>query len=550
MKQMTRSLLIELLQANPLLLLFLVVAIGYLLGQIRIAGNSMGVAAVLFVGLAFGALDPALQMPQIILDLGLVLFVYTIGLANGPGFFSTFRREGLREVLFIVGIMALPALLLLVLFFALDLSPATTVGIFTGMSNNTPALASVLDLIGQRGGADTAVSDAVIGFSVTYPLGVLGRMLVLAVVLRLWPVDFAAEAYRLRHQYPIARDLQYCTIDVTNVEMTERPLRQMRREYEWDVLFGRLYRGNTISLISNDTQFQLGDKIVIAGTPEAMAQVEADFGQRSAEDLLHDHAVYTSRRLFVSNPDIAGKSLAALNLRETHGAIVSHVRRGDVELLARGDTVLEWGDRIRVLAPREEIPHLVELFGDSYAQLSHVNLLTVGLGIAVGWLIGLIPLTLLGGITFRLGLAGGPLLVALVLGALRRTGPILWKMPYSANLTLRQFGLILLLAAVGVRSGNAFLNAFASGAGWLIFALGFGLIVVTTLLALGLGYKLLRIPFSLLLGMISPQPAVLDYAEEQAQNPLPGIGYTLMFPFAIIINVVLAQVLLIVLQNW
>ena len=541
--------MIELLQANPLLLLFLVVAIGYWIGQIRLAGNSMGVAAVLFVGLAFGALDPALQMPQIILDLGLVLFVYTIGLANGPGFFSKFRREGLREVLFIVGIMALPALLLLGLYFALDLSPATTVGIFTGMSNNTPALASVLDLIRQRGGADTAVADAVVGFSVVYPLGVLGRMLVLALVLRRWPVDFAAEAVRLRHQYPIARDLQYCTIDVTRLEMTERPLRQLRREHEWDVLFGRLYRGDSISLISNDTQFQLGDKIVIAGTPEAMAQVEADFGQRSAEDLLHDHAVYTSRRLFVSNPDIAGKQLATLNLREAQGAIVSHVRRGDVELLARGDTVLEWGDRIRVLAPREEIPHLVALFGDSYAQLSHVNLMTVGLGVAVGWLIGLIPITLPGGISFQLGLAGGPLLVALVLGAVRRTGPILWKMPYSANLTLRQFGLILLLAAVGVRSGNAFLNAFASGTGWLIFGLGFGLIVVTTLLALWLGYKLLHIPFSLLLGMISPQPAVLDYAEEQAQNPLPGIGYTLMFPFAIIINVILAQVLLIVLQN-
>ncbi len=541
--------MIELLQANPLLLLFLVIAIGYWIGQIRLLGNSLGVAAVLFVGLAFGALDPALQMPQIILDLGLVLFVYTIGLANGPGFFSKFRREGMREVLFIVGIMTLPALLLLGIHLALGLSPATTAGIFTGMSNNTPALASVLDLIGQSGDGATAVSDAVVGFSVTYPLGVLVRMLVLAFVLRLWPVDFAGEAYRLRHDYPIARDLQYRTLDVLREEIVKRPLRQLRRKNTWDVLFGRLYRGSEISLISSDTQFQLGDKIVIAGTPEAMDEVEAAFGQRAAENLRHDHAVYTSRRLFVSNPDIAGKPLSMLNLREAHGAIVSHVRRGDVELLARGDTVLEWGDRIRVLAPREEIPQLVDLFGDSYAQLSHVNLLTVGLGIAVGWLIGLIPITLPGGITFQLGLAGGPLLVALALGALRRTGPILWKMPYSANLTLRQFGLILLLAAVGVRSGSAFLNAFTSGAGWLILGIGFGLIVVTTLLALWLGYKLLRIPFSLLLGMISPQPAVLEYAEEQAQNPLPGIGYTLMFPFAIIINVILAQVLLIVLQN-
>ncbi|MCZ7672602.1 MAG: hypothetical protein M5U34_38520 [Chloroflexi bacterium] len=203
---------------------------------------------------------------------------------------------------------------------------------------------------------------------------------------------------------------------------------------------------------------------------------------------------------------------------------------GILRLLARGDTVLEWGDRIRVLAPREEIPHLTALFGDSYAQLSHVNLMTMGVGVALGLLIGLIPIPLPGGVTFRLGLAGGPLLVALVLGALRRTGPILWTMPYSANLTLRQFGLILLLATVGVRSGYAFLEAFSTGSGWLIFGIGFVLIVITTVAALFSGYKLLRIPYSLLIGMISPQPAVLSYAEEQAKNPLPGIGYTLMFP--------------------
>ena len=542
--------MIETLEANPLLLLFLVVAIGYWIGQIRILGNSMGVAAVLFVGLAFGALDPALQMPQIVLDLGLVLFVYTIGLANGPGFFNKFRREGLREVLFVVGILVLPAILLLILHLTLNLTPATTVGIFTGMSNNTPALASVIDLINNRGVAvETAVSDTAVGFSVVYPLGVLARMLVLAVVLRIWPVDFAAEAHRLRKQYPIARDLQYRTIDITQPAIIDQSVRQLQRDFAWDILFGRLYRGDEISLISSDTRFRLGDQIVIAGTQEEMDKLEEVLGRRSAEDLRHDHAVYTSRRLFVSNPDIAGQQLATLNLREAHGAIVSHVRRGDAELLARGDTVLEWGDRIRVLAPREEIPHLVTLFGDSYAQLAHINLLTTGFGIALGLLLGLIPVTLPGGISFRLGLAGGPLLVALVLGAVRRTGPILWKMPYSANLTLRQFGLILLLASVGVRSGTAFLNAFTSGSGWLIFGIGFGLIVVTTLLALGLGYKLLKIPFSLLLGMISPQPAVLEYAEEQAQNPLPGIGYTLMFPFSIIINVILSQVLLIVLQN-
>jgi len=543
--------MIALLEDNPLILLFLVVAIGYWVGRIRIRGSSMGVAAVLFIGLVFGALDPNLNIPQIILNLGLVLFVYAIGLANGPGFFSKFRRDGLREVLFIVGIMLLPALLLLVIHFTLALTPATTAGLFTGMANNTPALASVLDIVHSSAvDADRAANDLVVGFSVTYPLGVFVRILVLALVLFIWRIDFEGEAYRLRKQYPIAQDLDYRTIEVTRPAATNRPLRQLQREHNWDVLFGRLYRNDEISLVSNDTRFKLEDEIILVGTGEEMDRVEAVLGRRAAEDLLHEHTVYISRRLFVSNPEIAGRPLAMLNLREHYGAIVSHVRRGDIELLARGDTVLEWGDRIRVLAPREEIPRLVSQFGDSYAQLSHVNLLTMGLGIALDLFIGLIPLPLPGGITFRLGLAGGPLLVALVLGALRRTGPILWTMPYSANLTLRQFGLILLLAALGVQSGNAFLEAFSSGSGWTYFGIGFVLLTITTLIALFVGYKFFRIPMSLLLGMISPQPAVLDYAEEQVGNPLPGIGYTLMFPLAIIINVILAQVLFLVLQGF
>lgn len=542
--------MIQILEANPLLLLFFVVAIGYWIGQIRIRGSSVGVAAVLFVGLAFGALDADLTIPLIVLQTGLVLFVYTIGLANGPGFFRKFRRDGMREVLFIAGIMIIPALLVVVFHFTFDLTPATTTGIFTGMSNNTPALASVLDLINSNSIDPEAVSsEAVVGFSLTYPLGVLARILVLAGALRVWRIDFRAEAYRLRKQYPVAQDLQYRTIEVTREEATEYALSDMLRQRDWDVLFGRLYREDNISLISGETRFQLGDRVVIAGTEEEIDSVEAYLGRRAAQDLLHEHAVYISRRVFVSNEDIAGRPLASLNLMDDYGAIVSHVRRGDIELLAQNDTVLEWGDRIRVLAPRTEIPRLVMLFGDSYARLSHVNLMTVGLGIAIGLLIGLIPIPLPGSITFHLGLAGGPLLVALILGALRRTGPILWTMPYSANLTLRQFGLILLLAAIGVRSGSAFLEALSTGSGWLILVIGFIVIVVTMVVSLILGYVLLRIPYSLLIGMISPQPAVLEYAEEQAASPLPGVGFTLMFPLAIIINVILAQVLLIILQS-
>jgi len=542
--------MIELLETYPLLLFFLVIAIGYWIGRFRFRGNSLGVAAVLFVGLAFGALDDDLQIPDVILNLGLVLFVYTIGLSNGPGFFAKFRREGLREVFFIVGIMLLPALFLVIVHFTFKLTAATTVGIFTGISNNTPALASVLDnIVITAVDPERATSEAVVGFSVVYPLGVLGRILVLALVFRYWQIDSAGEAHRLRKQYPIPQDLQYRTITVTRPEATQKPFRQLQRTHDWDVVFGRIYRGDDANLISGDTRFQMGDKIVLAGTEEELDKVESTFGKKAAKDLLHDHAVYVTRRLFVSNPDIAGQRIATLDLKDKHGALVSHIRRGDSELLAHGRAVLELGDRIRILAPREEMDELVNLFGDSYTKLSHVNLMTMGLGIALGMLLGLVQFQLPGGITFQLGFAGGPLLVALILGALRRTGPILWTMPYSANLTLRQFGLICLLAAIGVRSGRIFLEAFVSGEGWFIFGVGFILVVLSTFVALFVGFKLLRIPYSLLIGMISPQPAVLDYAEAQAGNPLPTVGYTLMFPFAIIINVIMAQILLIILQS-
>lgn len=542
--------MIKILETNPLLLLFLVAALGYWLGQIRFRGSSLGVAAVLFVGLFFGALDPDLTIPNHYLNIGLVLFVYTIGLSNGPGFFAKFRRDGMREVLFIIGIMLLPALLLLGLTVAFSLTPASTTGIFTGLSNNTPALASVLDYLNTQAGAVTAVSQAVVGFSVVYPMGVLGRMLVLVLTQRLWRVDFASEAHSLRKQYPIAQDLAYRTITVTQPEVIDVPLRQLQREHEFDVVFGRIYRPGEINLMSGNTIFHLGDQILIAGTQEDMDRVEAVFGHKAEQDLLHDKAVYDSRRLFVSNPALAGKPIAALNLKETHGALVSHVRRGDTELLANDQTVLELGDRIRVLAPREEIPELVNLFGDSYNTVSEVNLLTLGLGITLGLLVGLVPIPLPGGVKFSLGLAGGPLLVALILSALRRTGPLLWTLPYSANLTLRQFGMILLLAAIGVGSGSDMLAALTNGEGWLIFLLGTLLIVFTTFVSLVIGYRLLKIPYSLLIGMISPQPAVLAFATEQARNPLPAIGYTLMFPFSIIINVSVAQILLITLQNW
>ena len=285
----------------------------------------------------------------------------------------------------------------------------------------------------------------------------------------------------------------------------------------------------------------------LAAEDELQEVIEV-LGKPAAADLVHEQSDYDHRRIFVSNPDVAGKTIAELNLGEQVSAVVTRLRRGDIDFIARGDTVIELGDRVRFVSKRSDIPYLVKLFGDSYQGLSEINLLSFGLGMAAGLLLGMINFQMGGGVSFQLGFAGGPLIVALILGALRRSGPIVWTLPYNANLTLRQFGLILLLSVVGIRSGHAFLDTITSGTGGLIFLAGAVVSIGTALLTLSLGYKLFKLPFSILTGMSANQPAILDFSTQRAGNQLPTYGYALMFPISIIAKIVFVQVLFVLLR--
>ena len=540
------SVMIELLQESQLLLLFFVTAVGYAIGRLRIFGFQLGVAAVLFVGLYFGSIDPNLTLPSFVSQLGLVIFVYAIGLSNGASFFSALQKNANVNVFFIVLSVVIPALLLVPFYFLTMLDASTIGGIFAGSQTNTPALAGVLDIIETTLTGrihDQEVARVVIGYSLSYPIGVVGRMVSLALAQRFWRVDFAAEAEALKEEFPVARTIVNRSIKVTNAEATGRSLRDLKRVHRWNVLFGRLSRANQISLIGGDTVFQLGDVVAIAGEEEDSQDVIGFFGKPSEEDITIDQTVYEKRRLFVSNPEVAGKSLISLDLRESYGALVTRVRRGDIDLLAKPDTVLELGDRVRVLAHRNEMQRLVDLFGDSYVAVSGVNLLSLGFGVTMGLLLGMINLTFPGGFEFRLGFAGGPLVVAVILGALRRTGPLVWSLPYSSNQTLQQLGLILLLAGVGVSAGNSLEDSLLSITSLVVLGASFVAVLGTMWLGLVIGYRLLRIPFSLVSGILASQPAVLNYMTERSGNQLPQIGFTMALPIGIILKVALAQLL-------
>jgi putative transport protein len=541
---------IQILIDNPLLLLFIVMAVGYAIGRIKVKGSSLGVAAVLFVGLAAGGLHPDIQLPDIIFLLGLIIFVYTIGISSGRGFFASFRSKGVRDNLFILAMLAVSAAIAAAEHFVLGLRPTVTAGMFAGSLTNTPALAGLLDFIHNTAPADqldAMLAEPVVGYSVAYPMGVLGMILAIFVMQRIWRIDFRQDAQRLRGLHLTEQVIYNRTLRVTQPEVIGRPLRELTQSHHWAVIFGRIKRNGQTSLAAGDSRLAEGDLISVIGTPEDVDAVLPQLGEPVEEHLEMDRSQYDFRRVFVSNPKVAGRRLTDLSLPQQFGALVTRVRRGDVDLLAQANTVVELGDRVRVVARRDDIEMLSRFFGDSYRALSELNLLSFGLGLTLGLLVGLIPIPLPGGVIFQLGFAGGPLIVALILGALGRTGPVVWSLPYSANLTLRQIGLILLLAGIGIRSGYTFLNTFTQGGGFAIFVAGAIITTTTAFLTLWIGYRLLKIPFGLLLGMLSAlqtQPAVLGYALEQSENDLPNIGYALVFPIATIAKILFAQLLL------
>lgn len=543
--------MIQLLIDNPLLLLFTVAGLGFLLGRIKVAGVSLGVAAVLFVGLAIGSLHPDLKLTELLYQLGLVLFVYTIGLSSGTGFFASLQRKGLTNNLLVIGMLALGLTMTLLAHFSLGLKSTVSAGLFAGSLTNTPALASVLDYL--KGTVpperlNALLSEPVVGYSVTYPMGVIGMIGAIYVMQRWWKVDYADEARQLP-EFPVPGALlQNQTIEVTRTELGQSTIAELVERQGWNVIFGRIRQNGQLFLAKGETRLQIGDLVSVVGAAPDVGQVTAYLGRPSSVGLEMDRSQLDSRSVFVSKPAIAGHRLNQLNVTQQYGALITRIRRGDVELVARGNTILELGDRVRVVAGREAMAAVRAFFGDSYRALSEIDILNFSLGLGLGLLLGIVPIPLPGGVTVKLGLAGGPLIVALILGAMERTGPIIWSLPYSANLTLRQVGLIMLLAGIGTRTGYAFVSTFSQSGGLAIFVAGAVITCITALGTLWIGYRVLKIPFGLLIGILAglqTAPAVLGFALEQSDNDLPNIGYAIVYPVATILKIIFAQLILI-----
>ena len=531
------------LRARPLLLLFVVAALGCLLGRLRALGFSLGVAAVLFAGLLVGWWIPGIQLPDFVAQLGLVLFVYTLGLASGPAFFASLRLRGVRDNLLALGVLSTSALAALGLARAFGLSGAESAGVFAGSLTNTPALAAVVEMLGSRGVRGAALSAPVIACSICYPLGVLLPLVVAAVCDRWFKVSYANE--QISGEYGSQSDAGIVNVTARVLRAPCATAQELRKTQRYSVNFGRIQRAGQTSVVHDDTQFEIGDLVTLIGSENDVLLAAGTLGQVCEAHLERDRSEVDFRRMFVSNPQLTERPLRELHLTERYDAVITRVRRGDVDLLPDAGFRLMLGDRARLVAPRAGLRALELLFGDSARRVAEVDVISFGLGIALGLLLGAVPIPVPGG-TFSLGLAGGPLLVGLILGRLGRTGPLVWTSPYGANLTLRQFGLVLFLAGAGLQAGAVLASALGQGVVLKMLAAGAIISLASALLTVAVGHALLRIPLGVVVGMlagIQTQPAVLAYALEKTGRDSPNVGYASVFPIAMVSKILLAQLI-------
>jgi putative transport protein len=543
--------IITLLAENQILLLFIVIGVGYMLGNIKILGFNLGVSAVLFSGLAIGALDKRLAIPEYIYVLGLVIFVYAIGLQSGPTFFASFNRKGVRMNVFAIGLLLLGALVSVLLFALVGMNAGTVAGIFSGALMNTPALVAAVETVNALSvhlpmeARNALANDPVVAYGLAYPFGIIGMLLWFFVFTKLFKIDFAAEEL-LRLKRTGSDTIINQTLRVTNPGVIGKTMEEaMNLLPSPGFVVSRIKQDDDVYVSAPDIVLNPGDHVAVVGTEESLQRAEELFGEKADKSLLKESDEIDYRRIFVSNHDVIGVPIHDLHLEKRFGATVTRVRRGDVDFVPDADTMLELGDRIRVVSRHEKINTLTKYFGDSVKALAETDFLSISAGIVMGVLLGSIPVPLPNGTTFRLGYAGGPLIVALILGRLERTGTITWTLPFNANLVLRQIGLVLFLAVIGTKAGYAFGQTLKTG-GLAVIAGGAFMTTAVTVAGILIGYKYLKLSMASVMGIVSAvgtQPACLGYANQVAQNEQPNVAYATVYPASMIVKIILAQVL-------
>ncbi|WP_273351648.1 aspartate:alanine exchanger family transporter [Corynebacterium resistens] len=544
--------MLNFLAEYPLVALVLVLACGYALGKIKVAGISLGAAAILFVAIGVSAANPEITFPPLLYQFGLALFVYSIGLSAGREFFATFPTRGWKSNAVIAFVMVMLTVLAATVIHFLDVDATTAAGTFAGSLTTTPGMAAMVEVL-KAEHADIA-STPVVGYSLAYPGGVLGAILVAAVGAKLLRVDHIQDA---RDEGIIQSHLEWRVVEVTQESLSKLTedgrtitVQQVPQLTDANIVVTRYIastEGATEQLAYPDAPVVPKMRMVINGTLEELEKATVALGKRVRIDVETNDLTYG--RVIVSNPAIAGRTIKDINpLR--HGFLIARVRRGDREYIAQGNTILELSDSLRVIAPKQSFPKVRKFLGDSETSLANVNLLPYMVGLSIGLLVGTIPIPLPGGTHLALGFGGGPIIAGLILGALGHTGRIQWQMPFHANRVLTGLGLALFLAGVGTVAGPGFRHAITDPSSVTYISFGFFITVLSAVSCGALGMLILKMKWDEAMGLaaaVSTNPAVLSYLNEQSRTDLANRGYTTVYPLTMIGKIILSQILILIL---
>jgi putative transport protein len=538
--------------AHDLLVLSIVILSGIGLGNIRVAGVKLGVAGVLFTGLAaahFG-MRPAAEVTHFLKDFGLVLFVFALGMQMGPGFFASLRQQGRVLNGYAFALVAGGALVAVFGGWMLGMSPPAISGLFAGATTNTPALGAAQQALLSAHADPAHVTLPALSYAATYPLAIVGIIFSLIILRVFFKVDVSAEAELFRQEQGAGiQALQRMNICVGNTNLDGIAIADVPGVHEAGVVISR-YRaasGGEVKAASPETRLHLGDVIMAVGTQAHLEQFRLVIGSVSEENLMKAPGSVTYRRVVLTNKRMLGKTVRELGLEHLHGVTVTRVSRGDLIFTALPDLRLQFGDMLQLVGDEESLNTATKALGNAVHMLQETKFAAIFAGILLGVLLGLYPFRIEGlPAPVRLGLAGGPLVMAILLSHLGRIGPMVMHMPINANRALRELGIILFLANVGLLSGEKFMTTVFSmqGLQWVLLGL-----VVTMLPLLAVGFvarKWHRMNFMSLCGLLSggmTDPPALAFATSMARCDSPAIAYAAVYPLTMLLRIVAAQII-------
>jgi putative transport protein len=542
--------------AHTVLVLSLVGAVGLSLGTLRLFRISLGVAGVLFSGLLLGhiaqntrfkfELDP--NVIGFIREFGLILFVYTIGMQVGPSFIASLRRNGMPLNLMAAAIVLLGVAVTLGIYFTfMDHSelPAA-VGLFAGATTNTPSLAAARQALKDLPGVTESTKILPgLGYAVAYPFGILGIILTMLIIRWVFRINTSREAELLAQlQSSTAEKIAILSLEVTNPNLDGLTLSRIPTFSDSGVIITRILKGGRPQMARADTVVALGDVLLAVGPRPKLEELKVVIGKESDIDLMQVPSDIESRRILVTKSQALGKSIHELNLGHRYGVRITRINRAEIELPPTPDLRLQFGDNLVAVGEADGIKAVAAELGDSLKRLNMPQVIPVFIGIALGVLVGSWPLHVGLPAPVKLGLAGGPLIVAIILSRLGNIGPLVWYMPISANFILRELGIVLFLSCVGLEAGGQFVDTVVHGQGLHWFVYGAAITVIPLLIVALLARGLYKLNFLSLCGLLAgsmTDPPALAFATSMTGSDAPSVAYATVYPLVMLLRVLAGQ---------